>query len=444
MTNQLNTHYIINEECLRDLKPEEVSKIEGIIKNFIEEQDIPLRAVENNPNTQRRIRRTLSRSLTSDAETGHLIKAVSNSDKSDPIIAKMAADYCCNSDDSEGMEPYLKTIEASEEGNRWTFDILSKRMNFPETINSVDPNVFGPIHETLAETLRDLSPDIASFPHYDELAEILYPHQLDKSVTKEDFRRDLIWGFVSYNFLAYLDRYRNAHKAGTLTGAARNDVLNLCAQLETQQIAPTPETIDFAPQRGQSIVGVVGHSGLPINDSLLLSALMDQTGLPYVQFAQNFRFWDEQVTYKHPVRLLAPTMDISNSELFSILRDLRSKPHVAVVAPDGPFGNHRTWGKLIGYDVHISSGASSFAQLRNSMTVFMGTRWNDDMTREIYLIEGPSYDGTQTRAEFDNAFCAFYLKCMEDIAVGPARDIFARAGVWGQLIKPDTRSPQPQ
>ena len=189
---------------------------------------------------------------------------------------------------------------------------------------------------------------------------------------------------------------------------SEEDALTIYKKMLGRIAAPDPTALLACIENGRSAMLVQAHAGLSIShpQGLPLGAI------PYSEVSGEAG----RASRPQDFHLATRRPDVA-VEFAKLAKLMKKQPRIVRIFPDGPDGNTMETA-VCGRTISIGRGAASLAFLGKAATFFSGSHWTGDRF-EFHLTPGPVASDYAQKDDFEQAFCAFYAKCLEGIVLGP-------------------------
>jgi len=291
-------------------------------------------------------------------------------------------------------------------------------------------------HQNWGAVPPDLDRALASLPcdqkgqKFLDLARGLYRLGSRNGLDFRTFRMKLAWGAALHAYTRFLLRTadiltKKQDKTSLTSDETR--LVQLATELENRITDCDLSPVLAQSAKGRSIMIVQAHAGFgAVLSSILLPRHQAEIGLPETRVASNQKTGHT----RKGVELFGTTGDIQ-SDFLKLVKQLRREQRVIRILPDGPDGEQAQY-DLLGGRISLGLGAEMLAWHAKAAVFFLGTRWQNGRIT-AYLRQGPCIDQAKPREDFDAAFQAFYLKCLEEIVLSGSENIGSSGRIWHEL-----------
>lgn len=338
-------------------------------------------------------------------------------------------------DDNRRLDAVLK---AYENGHKQSLTeqlfVIRQKVVVPVLIRPRDHRVFGPPLAHIDRQLKALPAGLGEQAMLDRKIDKLIALRNIPASEAETFRDHVKWGWTMSFYLRFLSRYALGAtlRDTTYSGKAlkvHTRIMELYNQASSWLPVVDLSRLEADRDAGRSILIASAHAG----SNGFIDGALELLEMKKIYIAAS-------IQAHHPVEngpefIAISTKGGAQFAFLKAMRAVRKSPYQIRVFPDGPYGQERIHGSVLGKPADIGAGAGVLGWQSQANTYFAQTRWRDDGRLDLVLEPGPDARDYDNGDAFQNAFNAFYFDRLNDIANGSPKDMTCGGGLWNNFLK---------
>lgn len=296
--------------------------------------------------------------------------------------------------------------------------------------------IFGPLHSRVEDQLACLPVERFANPTLERLIGALIRLRRIPVNDAAEFRRRFLWGRAAKLFLEYLARmtveFSRQQPSGEPTGTLAQALLGLARQVNERVLVTDIGALEQVLREGRSVLGSQAHAGV----NHFWKGLLEPLAVKSIVFAASPRANGRGEF----TQMLSTSGNGAQLGFLKAAKAVRHGQHLIRIFPDGSAGGERATGTVLGMPATIGAGAARLAWLAGAATFFLGSRWRDDGSLEVYAAPGPVADRGIGQETFESAFTEFFFARLNEIANGAPENMGGPGGIWAALMRSGTEA----